>query len=314
MSSTLLKDGFGRTIDYLRLSVTQRCGFSCIYCSPDGRKCRAEELAGGDITRLARLMCECGISRIRLTGGEPLMREDISEIVHSLRSIEGLRSLTLTTNGAYLEKYAVSLAAAGLDGVNVSLDSLRGDVFRKITGCNMLEKVRQGIDAAGAAGLRVRINAVPLKGINEEDIIPLAELAKTGIDVRFIEYMPLGGAEGIPNDTVKAMLDERFGAGIDAETDGNGPAEYIRYNGFKGRIGFISAITHRFCDKCSRLRLTSQGHLRLCLCYEEGIDLGKMLDHDDEEIKAAVRAAVIKKPAGHDFIAHAPRGMWRFGG
>lgn len=315
----ILIDSYGRKIDYVRISVTKRCGFSCIYCNPNGEHCLEDELNKDEIVRIAKIFADCGIDKIRLTGGEPLVRQDIIEIVRELKAIPKIKSVTLTTNAERLSEYVMDLKTAGLDGVNISLDSMSEDIFRQITGSKSFKKVLNGIETAYENDLKIKINTVPIRGINEKDILSVAEIAKKrNIDVRFIELMPMTcNNMRIDMQEIKEILDNKYGNGKYAGKTGSGPAQYFTYQGFTGKIGFISAVTHKFCTSCNRVRLTSDGELKLCLCYDSGINLRNLLEKDDNDIKNAVIKAVKQKPECHDFEINDSshdRGMWKFGG
>lgn len=280
-----MKDSYGREIDYMRVSITDLCNLRCRYCMPDG----AVKLSHNDILRyeeieeVIRAAAQEGITRIKVTGGEPLVRRGAVDFIRRVKAIPGIEQVTLTSNGILLGENAEKLAQAGLSAVNVSLDTLREDVFQQITGSPDLKKVRQGIEAALAAGLRVKINVVPQKDVNEDELTELAEYAhlsgKNGspVDVRFIEMMPIGmgkASRGVSGDDVFRRLEERFGRLTPDHTKhGNGPARYYKARGFEGSFGFISPVSHSFCKDCSRLRLTSRGFLKSCLCYPVGVDL-----------------------------------------
>ena len=295
-------------IDYLRVSVTDRCNLRCIYCNPLG-DCglieRDEILTFEEIHRIVGLFAECGISKVRLTGGEPLVRSNIIRLVHKLAAITGVEELSLTTNGVLLEPAAAELKAAGLSRVNVSVDSLRREGYRLITGFDLLEKVTKGIYKAMEIGLTpVRINTVVLKGINEQDVAALAQLSvETPIAVRFIEYCPTNnstkpGRFFVPNSRVRRSIESRFGPLSAAMmANANGPAKYFKIKDSAGCVGFISGKSTSFCQSCNRLRLTSNGKIRPCLYSAHHYDIKKLIRNgaDDERILALLERIIAEK-------------------
>jgi GTP 3',8-cyclase len=310
-----LIDPFGRAISYLRVSVTDRCDFRCVYCMAENMSFlpKAEILTLEELDRLCSAFVARGVRKLRLTGGEPLVRRGIMTLVNSLarhlRSRE-LDELTLTTNGSQLEKYAHDLRAAGIRRINVSLDTLDADKFRAITRWGALDKVLAGIDAAQAAGLRIKINAVALKGVNDDEFPQLLEWAHgRGMDLTLIEVMPLGEiGEGrldqyLPLSLVRARLAERYRLDdIDYRT--GGPARYVRVAETGGRLGFITPLTHNFCESCNRVRVTCTGTLFMCLGQEDAADLRKPLraSEANDLLYAAIDEAIGRKPKGHDFV------------
>ncbi len=304
-------DSNQRVIDYLRISVTDRCNLRCVYCMPeDGVPALHHDdiLRYEDIVRLCRIFASLGVSKIKLTGGEPLARRGLSGLVEQLKAIDGVRSVTLTTNGVLLKEQLPDLLAAGLSGVNISLDTLDAQRFAALTRRDELHRVLEGLDAAlSAECLNVKLNCVPTAE-NRPDWVPLAALAKDApLSVRFIELMPVGlGASLQRQDEaqVRAELEAAFGPlSASAGPSGNGPCRYFRPEGFTGSIGFISALSHTFCHRCNRVRLTAGGFLKTCLQYETGVALRPLLDagSDDEVIKTAILDAVRNKPAHHRF-------------
>jgi len=295
-------------IDYLRVSVTDRCNLRCIYCNPlgdYGLMQRDEILTFEEIHRIVGLFVECGISKVRLTGGEPLVRRNIVQLVHKLAAITGVEELSLTTNGVFLEQMAGELKAAGLRRVNISVDSLRREGYRLITGFDLLEKVTKGIYKAVEIGLTpVRINTVVLKGINEQDVAALAQLTvEMPIAVRFIEYCPTDkdtspASDFVPNSRVRRIIEHNFGPLSAAiTTDNNGPALYFRIKNSAGAIGFISGRTTVFCHLCNRLRLTSDGKVRPCLYSAHHYDIKELIRNgaDDERILALLEKIIAEK-------------------
>lgn len=305
-----MKDQYGRTIDYLRISITDACNLHCRYCRPEqeapcGRRDKqAPLLLTEEIVKVAQAGTALGIRHYRITGGEPLVRPDCVEIVQKIKKIPGVQSVGITTNGMRLAAAAEKLKQAGCDSVNVSLDTVDPAEFRYLTGCDGLGQVKQGIHAAKEAGLLVKINTVHQEGIHAREIL---EFAKTEqVLVRFIEMMPLGAGRaytGPSNDRLKTELEKWFGKRMpDPQKEGNGPAVYEIYEKLPVPVGFISAIHGKFCADCSRVRLTSRGFLKLCLCYDKGVDLRKALQSgNSEELENIMAQAVFQKPAEHCF-------------
>ena len=303
-------DQYGRKIDYLRVSITDRCNLRCRYCMPDGVPLTTMEdiLTYEEIETVCRMAAELGIKKIKITGGEPLVRKGCSELIGKLKSIPGIEQVTMTSNGVLLEENLETLVKNGLDAVNISLDSLNAETYRLITGRNQLEKVLQAIRLTVKSGIRVKINAVLQKDSNGGEWEELISLAKEyPIDVRFIEMMPIGFGkqfEPVYNEELLKLLKTKYPE-IECDTcvHGNGPAVYYKIPGFKGSIGFISAIHGKFCDQCNRIRLTAQGKLKPCLCYGEGIDLRKALrdDRNEEQVLELLKRTIEKKPKQHCF-------------
>ena len=316
-------DQFGRNIRYLRVSVTDRCNLRCRYCMPEeGVEWvpHAHILTYEQILRLVRLSARLGVSKVRLTGGEPLVRKGLDGLVREIKGVEGIRSVTLTTNGLLLAGQLPGLLAAGLDGINLSLDTLDAAQFASITRRDALDQVLEGLDAAmeaAAAGrLRLKLNCVPM-GDNDAQLVPLARLAQCGagpVDVRFIELMPIGLGSSLPRRTeaeVLERLEETFGPALPCpQGGGDGPGRYVTFEGFRGRVGFISAMSHQFCHLCNRVRLTATGFLKACLQYESGTDLRALMEAgaDDAALLAAMEAAIYQKPAAHHFAAQRTAG------
>lgn len=268
---------------------------------------RADVLTLDEIVRVAGVMTRMGLNYVRLTGGEPLVRNDVTKLLRKLHENEGLRQLALTTNGVLLKKQLPELVAAGLNAVNISLDTLDPGIFERITGSDKLKVVLEGIDAVYERGLQVKLNSVLFREMNSGEAVRLAGIAKDrAIDVRFIELMPIGQGRlftGIPSEEILKQLTERYGPARILPYRGEGPAQYYAFDGFRGRIGFISPITHRFCCNCNRLRLTAEGRLKLCLYYSDGIDLRELLRSgaSDADLTAAIGQAVKLKPKEHSF-------------
>ena len=310
-----LVDPFGRAITYLRVSVTDRCDFRCVYCMAENMTFlpKADLLTLEELDRLCSAFVDRGVRKLRLTGGEPLVRRGIMTLVGSLaRHLKRgtLDELTLTTNGSQLAKYATELVDLGIERVNVSLDTLDAEKFRTITRWGELDKVLAGIDAAQRAGLRVKINAVALKGVNEDEIPRLVEWAHgRGMDLTLIEVMPLGDVgEGrldqyLPLSIVRARLSERFTLDkIDYRT--GGPARYVHVRETDGRLGFITPLTHNFCESCNRVRVTCTGTLFMCLGQDDAADLRTPLraSEANDLLHAEIDRAIARKPKGHDFV------------
>lgn len=306
-----LRDRYERVIDYMRISITDRCNLRCIYCMPqNGLQLfeHKEILAYEEIIRIVGIAASLGVRKIRLTGGEPLTRKNIFFLLSSLKTIKGIEDISLTTNGILLEKYAKELADSGLDRINISLDSLRPDRYKKITRGGDISLVLKGMDAAEAAGLLpVKINVVPIRNLNDDEIPDFARMTlTTPRHVRFIEFMPIG-ARDLWSDERYMSTDEikdtvaKIGPIMPVRLRKRGPAKYFRFDGAPGVIGFISALTHHFCGDCNRLRLTADGKLRPCLFSETEIDLKPALrkQSSDNEIERLLRLAIEIKPEGH---------------
>jgi cyclic pyranopterin phosphate synthase len=313
--SAPLVDPFGRSISYLRVSVTDRCDFRCVYCMAENMSFLPKQdlLTLEELDRVCTAFITRGVRKLRLTGGEPLVRRGIMGLFESLSRHLGtgaLEELTLTTNGSQLPKYAAELKAHGVKRINVSLDTLDPDKFRAITRWGELDKVMAGIDAAQAAGLAVKINAVALRGVNEDELPALMEWAHgRGMDLTIIEVMPLGEiGEGrleqyLPLSMVRARLAERYTlSNLDYAT--GGPARYVRVGETGGRLGFITPLTHNFCESCNRVRLTCTGTLYMCLGQEDAADLRAPLraSEGNDLLNAAIDGAIARKPKGHDFV------------
>lgn len=314
-SRPALIDPFGRAISYLRVSVTDRCDFRCIYCMAEHMSFlpKADLLTLEEMERLCSAFVARGVRKLRLSGGEPLVRRGIMSLFAALShhlAAGRLDELTLTTNGSQLTKFATELASYGVRRINVSLDTLDADKFRAITRWGSLGQVLAGIDAAQAAGLQIKINAVALKGVNEDEFPGLIEWAHgRGLDLTLIEVMPLGEIgedrldQYLPLSLVRARLAERYRLDdIDYRT--GGPARYVRVNETGGRLGFITPLTHNFCESCNRVRVTCTGTLYMCLGQEDAADLRKPLraSEADDLLHASIDEAISRKPKGHDFV------------
>jgi len=309
-------DPFGRHISYLRVSVTDRCDFRCVYCMAEDMTFlpKAEILTLEELDRLCSAFIRRGVKKLRLTGGEPLVRKNIMFLFRALsRHLESgaLQELTLTTNGSQLAKYARELHDCGVKRVNVSVDTLDPQKFAAITRWGKLDKVQEGLAAAKDAGLGIKINAVALKGVNEDEIDDLiAWCGREGFDLTLIEVMPMGDIGGemrldqyLPLSLVRARLAQKWTLDeIDYRT--GGPARYVRVRETGGRLGFITPLTHNFCESCNRVRLTCTGTLYMCLGQDDAADLRAPLraSKSDELLDEAMREAISRKPKGHDFI------------
>ena len=309
-------DPFGRAITYLRVSVTDRCDFRCVYCMAEDMAFlpKADVLTLEELDRLCSAFVHHGVRKLRLTGGEPLVRRNIMWLFRRLgRHLDSgdLDELTVTTNGSQLERYADELYACGVRRINVSIDTLDPDKFLAITRWGKLDKVMAGLDAADRAGLKVKINAVALKGVNDDELSAMvAWCGQRGYDLTFIEVMPMGEIGGeirldqyLPLSMVRAELQKNWTLDeIDYQT--GGPARYVRVKETGHRIGFITPMTHNFCESCNRVRLTCTGTLYMCLGQEDAADLRGPLraSEGDEALSRAIAEAIARKPKGHDFI------------
>ncbi|MBI1238379.1 MAG: GTP 3',8-cyclase MoaA [Alphaproteobacteria bacterium] len=313
-------DPFGRHITYLRVSVTDRCDFRCVYCMAEDMAFlpKAEILSLEELDRLCSAFIAKGVNKLRLTGGEPLVRRDVMKLIRGLsRHLEtgALDELTLTTNGSQLSRFASELAACGVRRINVSLDTLDPEKFAAVTRWGKLEKVLAGIDAAQAAGLAVKINAVALAGINEDEIPELLAWAHgRGMDLTLIETMPMGeidvarADQYLPLSRVRERLEARWTL-IDSPWRTGGPARYVDVKETGGRLGFITPLTHNFCESCNRVRVTCKGELFMCLGQDDRADLRTPMraSDGDELLSAAIDEAIARKPKGHDFVIERAR-------
>lgn len=304
-----MKDQFGRTIDYMRISITDRCNLRCRYCMPERIEWLPKEelLSLEEIAEICRLASSLGIRKIKITGGEPLVRNGCDRLIGMISQIPGIDQVSLTTNGILLADYAESLRRQGLHAVNVSLDALDPDIYAQITGYHKLPQVLDGLHAMEQQQIPTKINVVLQRGVNETECLALAELTRHhAFDVRFIELMPIGHGKQltcVSNTEVFQKLSDHYGTLLpDPDTHGNGPARYYTVEGFQGSIGFISAIHGKFCNSCNRIRLTATGDLKPCLCYQERISVKDALrSGDTKEAQKLLAQAIFQKPAAHCF-------------
>lgn len=322
-------DTYHRRIDYMRISITDRCDLSCVYCTEQAVPCLAHEeiLRYEEIQRIVQAAARLGVKGLRITGGEPLVKSNISKLIELLVQVEGIDDITLTTNGTLLGKYAEELKAAGLKRVNISLDTFKADIFKEITGSDKLKDVLNGIEAAEKAGLTpVKINTVVVRGINDGEILDFARMtASEGWNVRFIELMPLvnPGNKGNKMVSVREIMAAIEGSLGELEpcltTSGRGPAKYYKLPGAEGTIGFIGPVTECFCATCNRFRITADGRLRPCLLEDDEIDIkgplrnGAGIDELEELMKQAA-ALKRKKHRLNETYTHGQRQMWQIGG
>ena len=310
---TALIDSFGRKVDYIRLSITDRCDFRCVYCMSEEMTFlpRDEVLSLEECARLVKAFVSLGVSKVRITGGEPLVRKNSLWLFEEIGQLPGLRELVITTNGSQLEHQAQALKQAGVRRINISLDSLDAARFRKITRVGELDKVLRGIAAAKQVGFHnIKLNSLLMRGINDDEALPLVAFAvEQGVDISFIEEMPLGevhhsrGSTYVSNEDTLKLLRARYDLISSAETTG-GPARYWRIPNSNSKIGFISPHSHNFCESCNRVRISSKGELYLCLGQENKVDLLPLLrafPHDDRPLMEAIISSMQIKPKGHNF-------------
>ncbi len=319
-----MRDAFGRTIEYLRLSVTQDCNLKCIYCMPDKKEMKfsgSPMLSIDDMERIVSVLADMGIRKVRITGGEPLVRPDICDIVRRISSVPGVEEISLTTNGIRLAALAQELKAAGLNGVNISLDSLKSEVFRRITGGGNIEAVLEGIQKSLDAGLKsVKINTVLIKGENDTEVDDFIRLAENKpIDVRFIELMPVGkfgesNRNRIVQNTRILLVHPELQP--TAEDCAGQTAQYYRIEGYRGRIGLISPMSRKFCSSCNRVRLTCTGKFKPCLGDNREVDVLDVLRNQPYKLKEVLSRAILEKPQSHNFDAGyvSKKGMNEIGG
>ena len=327
-------DQYKRKIEYMRISLTDRCNLRCRYCMPEEgiQKMRHEDILTFDeILRIVRALASLGVRKVRMTGGEPLVRRNIVELVREIHDIEGIEQIAMTTNGVLLADMADELVKAGLTGVNISLDTLKADTFADITRRPAFSRVEAGIEAVHEAGLQdVKFNCVPMQGVNEAELPVLVEHFPhlRPWKFRFIELMPIGcayeaGLKGIPMAEVRERLEKAFGPlrPVPAAAGVYGPAVYYQAEGFRGQIGFIDAMEHKFCSSCNRVRLTAEGFLKLCLNARTGLELRTLLRSgiSDENLRMALQQSIHHKPEEHFFKTSAyqekdSRAMYQVGG
>jgi len=305
-------DRFGRNIDYLRISVTENCNLKCIYCVDENsilNSCDNDILSDDEIFKIAKECASLGIKKIRITGGEPLVRKNIENLIYRLKSINGIDEIYITTNGVLLKDKIEILKKNGLTGVNISLDSLNKDRFKKVTRFDKLSDVLFSIDKALDLGLKVKINTVIVDDINKDEIIDFVNLTKNkNLDIRFIELMPIGAAKkyiGTSNKEINQIIKNSFkNIKLEYKDKLNGPADYIKIENYKGRVGFISPISSCFCEQCNRIRLTSKGFLKRCLHYNYGVDLKKHIRNNisDKDLNKLIYDNIYDKPQKHLFM------------
>lgn len=326
-----MTDNQGRIIDYLRISVTDRCNLRCIYCMPEeGMESISHSriMTYDEIVRICRILAEHGLQKIKITGGEPLVRKNVVWLIRELKRIPEITNVTITTNGVLLADYYDALVDAGIDAITVSLDTLNPEVYQKITRRDELERVREGIKMAADKGrVRLKINCVPVLDMDEQGIMELMEYVRgADIDLRFIEMMPIGLGKQfafVSEDTLRKLIEEKYGQmTLCGEKRGNGPCRYYDVPGFEGKIGFISALSHKFCQECNRVRLTADGFLKTCLQFDCGAFLKPVLTAgiSDEELWNIMEEAIRQKPKAHHFeeeqkaAEDEARGMSQIGG
>jgi GTP 3',8-cyclase len=304
-----MKDRFGREIEYLRISITQNCNLKCLYCSP-GESSSVQEcsvnLTPEEIERIVGSMAKVGIRNVRITGGEPLIRPDVFEIIERISKIKGIEDISMTTNGINLDKAAEKLKAAGLKRLNISLDSLKEDRFKYITGGGRLTDTLKGIEKAMVLGLTpVKINTVLIKGVNDDEIDEFIQLAKDNpLEVRFIELMPIGRFGEQNSDKIvfnSDIIQARPELVYCKDFLRGSPAKHYRIEGYKGKIGFISPMSHKFCSSCNRIRLICDGKIKPCLGNNKEVDIIEVLRQNPEELDAFIKRIIYEKPEGHHF-------------
>ncbi len=316
-----MKDSLNREIDYMRISITDRCNLRCQYCMPQGIKqtMMSDILTFEEMVHIVSIGAKLGIKKIKVTGGEPLVRLGCCDFIKMLKSIEGIEQVTITTNGILLNRYMDDLIKAQVDGINVSIDTLNKELYQKLTGFDKLDDVLQSLKTLTKYDIPVKINAVSIDlyeygrrygiDVSKKDYQNLIELSHDNkIDVRFIEMMPIGygkNFETVNHQDFLQQLHQDYILREDQTIHGNGPAVYYKIDGYEGSIGLISAIHGKFCDSCNRIRLTSQGYLKTCLCFNDGVDLRSILRSDshnkDELLEEAIKDAIIHKPFAHRF-------------
>ncbi|WP_454054929.1 GTP 3',8-cyclase MoaA [Clostridium sp. Marseille-Q7071] len=308
-ASVNMIDSYGRIIDYMRISITDRCNLRCKYCMPNGIEWTSmnEILTFEEIERICKSAASLGIHSIKITGGEPLVRKDCAKLVGMIKKIPGIEKVTITTNGVLLSEYLEDLITAGIDGINVSLDTLKPDIFYEITGLNALDKVIEGIKKAVEKKIPIKINSVLMEEKNGEEWRKLIQFSnKIPVDVRFIEMMPIGYGrkfKAVNNEELLLRIKQEYPSiEKDMKKHGNGPAIYYHIPGFNGSIGFISAMHGKFCKGCNRIRITVKGFMKPCLCYESGADLKEVLRNGSQmELLDNMKEVIKNKPKAHCF-------------
>ncbi|MEG2338505.1 MAG: GTP 3',8-cyclase MoaA [Clostridium sp.] len=316
-----MQDNYKRNIDYCRISLTEKCNLRCIYCMPEGYKPLSDsEMSLNEIISIVKSLSKIGIKKIRFTGGEPLVRPDIVDIIRETKKVDGIEDVAITTNGVLLKKHLQGLYEAGLTRMNVSLDSLKDETFKTITGASV-SGILDSIKKAMELGIYIKINMLPMKGYNEDEIIDFINLTRDiKMDVRFIELMPMGPAKdfkGIKSDDILNII-ESMNLGYESiGNEGTGPANLFKIDGYKGRVGVISPMSHNFCHLCNRIRITSDKKLKTCLHNSGEIDLSEFIDNE-EGLTDALRSGILKKYKKHtlnqDKISKSGRDMVRIGG
>ena len=313
MTETTLIDSFNRQVRYLRLSVTDRCNLRCTYCMAEDMTFlpKSKVLSLEEMALVGKAFVDLGVEKIRLTGGEPLVRNGVIELAQELSRLDGLRELVMTTNGVLLEKFAKPMVDAGISRINISIDSLRHDRFKTLTRFGQLDDVLRGIDAAREAGFKkIKLNAVVLKGINDDEVLDLTQFSvDKGLDISFIEEMPLGVIDShervktaIDNVSVRTLLETRFTLGeSDFSDKASGPSRYMQIVGSDSKVGFISPMSNNFCASCNRVRVTAEGLLLLCLGNEHSLDLREIVRTNPNDLREAIVASMQRKPERHYF-------------
>lgn len=307
-----MRDIYNRKIDYLRISITDRCNLRCIYCMPQGEANFIEHeeiLTHNEILRLSNIASQLGVRKIKITGGEPLIRKGVIDLIRDIKNIDLIKEVTLTTNGVLLEKYLDELKLIGIDGINISLDAVEDRKFKEITGFDYSSKVISAIKKSAKIGIKTKVNSLIIPQINIEEIYNLVEIARDNkVHLRFIEVMPIGFGRNMTrfsSEDVKELISKKYSQLIPYDKKlGNGPAKYYELDGFLGKIGFISAVSDCFCSECNRVRLTSTGFLKACLQYNYGIELKPLLreNYSDDDIKFAMSKIIFSKPKQHQFV------------
>lgn len=315
-----MKDALGREIEYLRLSVIEKCNLRCAYCNPDNAPCRNEMLTAEDFEHIVNVCVKLGINKVRVTGGEPLMRKDLEEIISRIAAGGGIADLCMTTNAQGLSKRARDLKQAGLQRINISMDSLKPEKYRQITGGGNISDVLDGIDLCVECGLLpVKLNAVLIRGVNDDEVDDFIALTKDRpIEVRFIELMPFGklGSDKTKIVSNRELIVKRPWLKKIPPDYESQPAENYVIEGYQGKIGFISPMSHKFCSVCNRIRITSDGMMKPCLGSNGEINIKEALRAGKDELMKVLREGIYAKPAGHNFEEgfHPERGMNRIGG